>query len=83
MRHSFKKNDGEEQEEDDDNVSVASVESNKSAAVTNPKIFANSPNSAKKSKLSSVTGRPQFTKRNKRKAESEMETDLMVKLKGR
>ena len=69
--------DGEEQEKDDDNVSVASVESKKSVAVTNPRIPANSP----KTRILSVTGRPQFTKRNKRKTESEMETDLMVKLK--
>ena len=37
--------DAEEQEEDDHNVSVAPVESNKSVTVTNPKIPANSPNS--------------------------------------
>ena len=72
---------GEEEEEDGDNVSVATIESNKTA-VTNPKIPANSLNSAKKTRTSSVTGRPQLTKRNKRKAtESVMETDLMVKLK--
>ena len=40
---------GEEQEEDDDHVSVASVESNKFVVITNPKISANSPKSAKKS----------------------------------
>ena len=40
--------DGEEPEEDDDNVSVASVESNKSVVITNPKIPSNSLKSAKK-----------------------------------
>ena len=73
--------DGEEQEEDDDNVSVASVELNISVVVTNPKIPANSPNSAKKTRILSVRSKLQFTKRNKRKPELEMETGLMVKLK--
>ena len=41
--------DAEEQEEDDDNLSVGSVESNKSVVVINPKISAHSSNSAKKS----------------------------------
>ena len=72
--------DGEEQEKDDD-VSVVSVESDKSVTVTSPKIPANSPTSAKKTRISSVTGRPLFTKRDKRKDESEMKADIMVKLK--
>lgn len=55
--------------DNDDNVSVASVESNKFVAVTHPMSPANSPNSAgKKNRISSVKGRPQFTKRTKRKA---------------
>ena len=69
---------GEEQEKDDHNVAVALVQSNESVAITNPKIPADSPSSAK---ILSVTGRPQLIKRNKRKDESEMETDLIVKLK--
>ena len=53
--------------DNDDNVSVASVESNKFVAVTHPMSPANSPN-CEKNRISSVKGRPQFTKRNKRKA---------------
>ena len=53
--------------DNDDNVSVASVESNKFVAVTHPMSPANSPNCGK-NRISSVKGRPQFTKRNKRKA---------------
>ena len=67
-------------DDNDDNESVASVESNKFVAVTNSMNPANSPNPAKKTRISSVKGRPQFTKRNKQKAESEMETKLKEKL---
>lgn len=61
-------------------MSVASVESNKSIAVTNPKIPGNSSNSVKlEFRLSQADHNSQKDK--KRKAESDMETDLMVKLK--
>ena len=53
-------------------MSVASVESNKSVAVTNPKILQTHLTLRKKPRILSVTGRPQFTKRNTRKAASEM-----------
>ena len=61
-------------------MSVASVQSNKSIAVTNPKIPGNSSNSVKlEFRLSQADHNSQKDK--KRKAESDMETDLMVKLK--
>ena len=72
--------DEEEQEKDDDNVSVESVELNISVVVTNLKTPANSPNSAKKTRILSVRSRPQFTKMNKKKLELEMETGIIVKL---
>ena len=69
--------------DNDDNVSVASVESNKFVAVTHPMSPANSPNSAGKKiefRLSKADHNSQKETKGKL-AESKIETDLEVKLK--